>query len=70
MKGSCLELLRIRCHHDIHVFSDLSSFNVLFSFSHIIKSCQHRAFTVSSEREKALLVVDVEDFVGTSGITL
>ena len=47
VKGTCLEVLRMCCHH-VMSSSDLfvSSFTVLFTFGRIINCCQHAMFTV------------------------
>ena len=69
MEGTCLEVLRTRYHDDCHVVFRFVP--VSFQFwpnNSLLSTCRTHCF--SSEREKALILVYVEGFVGPSGMTL
>ena len=71
VKGTCLEVLRMRCHHDCHVvfrFIPVSPFFSVLAKWLIVVNMPRSLF--SSEREKALILVYLKVFVGPSGMTL
>ena len=50
VKGTCLEVLRTRCHDDCHVVFRFIPVSPFFSVLAIINCCQHAAFTVFHPR--------------------